>query len=429
MNAVARRLVLVLVVALLGTAVACTRQVPGQSDFIEIRAQFERTFNVFPGSDVRVLGVDVGRVKEVRVRDGAAEASVTMLIRRDVPVPRDVRAIVVPQALLGERYIQLDPPYTGGPRLAAGSIIRVDNTSVPAEFDEVLESLNEYLSGLDEDEVARLVTNLAGTLEGQGDELGQTLESVQDVVDVLRDNDDALIALATRLSDLNEVIATRDQELGALIEDWNTLARSLADDGEDIDAALSGLARMTLELAGFLEANRAGLEGDIAVLARVGRTAQRNLDQVALTVHAQSELYRHAERVMDFEQNWLPLIEHAEDLPRDIADRLNNRLAGLCIRLDVPQCSTVDFWEQELPGELCLPPVFPCPTRPAGSDPVVTVPEALRDALETVPELERRLREEAQQSQDELDEVVNLPDLPDVVAGVRQRGPDAEFPP
>jgi phospholipid/cholesterol/gamma-HCH transport system substrate-binding protein len=406
-----RRIALVLVVAVLGSAAGCTRQIPGQSDTMEVRAQFARSFNVFPGSDVRVLGVDVGRVTDVYVRDGAAEASVKMAIRRDVPLPRNVRAIIVPQALLGERYIQLFPPYTGGPRLGAGAFIRIDHTSVPAEFDEVLESLNAYLAGLDEDEVARLVTNLAQTLDGQGDELGQTLESARQAVDVLRDNDDALIALAARLSDLNEIVATRDQELGALIEDWNTLARSLADDGDDIDAALSGVARLTLELAGFLEANRTGLETDIAVLARVGRTAQRNLDQIALSVHAQSELYRHAERVMDFDSNWLPLIEHAEELPAAIADRLNNRLAGVCIRLGIDECSTVDFWEQRLPGELCLPPVFPCPARPAGSDPVVTVPEALRDALELVPELEQGLREEAEQQRNELDEVVDLPEV------------------
>lgn len=389
----ARLTLVVAVLAVLATACASFSPASGR----DIQAEFTRTYNLFPGSPVRVLGVNVGVVSEVATQPSDEVVTVTLRINDDIELPADVRAVIVPAALLGERYVQLDPPYTGGPTLAAGSTISVERTVVPSEFDEVLESLNNFVGQVDDTELARFVDNLAGTLAGNGEALGATIDAARGAIDVLRENDDALLALVSRLSDLNETLGTRDRALGRLIEDFNLVMTSLADDRTDIDAALSGLVTVSNKLAILLEEHRPDLQADIETLTRVGRTAQRNLEQISLSVLSQAELFRHATRVVNTQKNWLPLVDHAGELADQIAEAVGRRLVGICLRAGLPpaQCEQLNAGAF-VPTGLCLPPIIQCPTTTEpGEREMLTIGETLRQVIREVPALEEALRRES----------------------------------
>lgn len=339
----------------------------------EVTAELARSYNLFAGSPVRVLGLDVGRITELEVSPDRDTVRVHMRIRGDVDLPEDAFLTVVPESVLGERYVQFDPPYTGGPRLPGGATIPLERTQVPFEFDEVLEGLNEFVEGLDGQELARLVDNLAEVLDGKGEQLGRTIDQAHEAVGVLRDNDEELVALVSRLADLNETLATRDRQIGRIIEDWNTLTRSLADDRVDLDRALSGLVDLTRETALLLETNRTHLEDSIATLTRVGRTLDRNLSNVSLSILGSAELFRHAERVVRHDRNMLPLHNQTFALPQVITDSFIWRLQGICLSagLSEDECS-FDLLAGLIDGVICAPPFVVCQP---GS---VTLEEALQ---------------------------------------------------
>ncbi len=347
-----------LLVALALVASGCG--VLGNNGDYTVTAELARSYNLFPGSPVRVVGIDVGTIADVQVPEGGETVQVTMRIDGDVSLPADATAVVVPEALIGERYVQLTA-YEEGDQLEDGAEIPLERTEVPAEFDEVLESLNQFVGGLDEDEVARFVANFAETFDGQGEQLGRTIDQAHEAIGVLKDNDDELIALVSRLADLNATLATRDQQLGKIIQDFNLLAESLVDDRQDIDAALTGLVRMTRELAELFETNRETLEQDIGTLTRVGRTAQRNLDYVSVGVLHSAELFRHAERVIERDRNMIPLQSQVGELVPQLTEAIVFRLQGMCLQagLDEAQC-TFDLIEGLLGGDVCLPPFVPC---------------------------------------------------------------------
>lgn len=379
------------VLALLNTA--CSALPFGAGNTYEIEVEFARSYNLFPGSPVRVLGTDVGKVADIEVPEGGDSVLVTLALEDGVSIPADASARIVPESLLGERYIQLDPAWTGGPKLAAGDVIPRERTGVPAEFDEVLDSLNDFVGGLDEDEVARLFDNLADVLEGQGGRLGRTIDQAHEAIGVLRDNDDDLVALAGRLADLNETLGTRDEAMGQLIEDWNTLTGSLVADRDDIDGALTGLVRLTGSLGDLLQTHRVRLQGDVEILTRVTRTANRNLDNLALAVLGGAELFRHARRVIDRDtHNWLPLLNHSGELEPLLADTLVDRLDNLCrvAGITTDDCQQIPI-EELVGGELCIPPVIPCERG------ALTLEEALGRVIEAEPRLGDALLDQAWQ--------------------------------
>jgi virulence factor Mce-like protein len=395
---VSRRRVLIATIAVMAvTGSGCSTLGIGGAGTYEIGVEFDRAYNLFPGSPVRVLGTEVGTVKDLSVDPERDSVLVSLAIDDEVAIPADANAVILVASLLGERYVQLDPAFTASDEaLEPGAIIPIDRTLVPAEFDEVLESLNQFVGGLDEDEFGRLITNLADVLEGQGETLGRTIDQAHEAVQVLADNDEDIIALLDRLSDLNETLATRDQTLGQLIEDWNTVSGYLAADRADIDAALSGLARLTTALADVLEDHRLGLEADFQTITRITRTAVRNIDQVSLLVLSGAELFRHSERVFDFQRNWLPLVNHSGELEGEIARTVGDRLVGVCENAGLPDevCATIPDLVAGV-GEICLPPAIPCAEEQA------TVADALRASLEGTPGLAEAMLE--QRAQDAVD--------------------------
>ena len=158
-----------LLVAVALVASACSGDDGGSTH----TAHFSRAVQVFPGVKVKVLGVDVGQVTDVENVRGSV--AVRFRLDEDVKVPADVNATLVPVSLLGERYLQLFPAYEGGPTLDDGSTIPLARTSVPAEGDELLRALQDYLGELDGDTVEEFVTNAAVVLEGKGERLNELI--------------------------------------------------------------------------------------------------------------------------------------------------------------------------------------------------------------------------------------------------------------
>jgi phospholipid/cholesterol/gamma-HCH transport system substrate-binding protein len=102
---------------------------------------FTSAVSLYPGDDVRVVGVPVGEIDAIEPR--ATDVKITMTVKDGVKVPADARAIIVAPNLVSARFVQLTPAYTGGPEFPDGGGIGLDRTAVPVEWDEVKEQLTQ----------------------------------------------------------------------------------------------------------------------------------------------------------------------------------------------------------------------------------------------------------------------------------------------
>lgn len=376
-----RLLPLAALLVLAWLATACTGG--GDQTF---HVELARTHNLFVDSPVKVMGVEVGRVTGLDAPEGSGAVIATVQVDDGVDVPAEASARLIQGTVLGERFIQLEPPFEGGEALEDGETIPLERTQVPAEFDELLSSLEDFLGGLPPEEVDRFIVNVAEVLAGRGEQLGTTLEATSEALDTLRANDRELVSLLVGVADLTETLATRDAELRALLTDYASLSGTLAAERDTIDRALAESARVLVEVEDLLEEQGERLGASTEVLTRITRTADRNLSEIERAVVGQAELYRHAERVFDRERNWLPLINHDDDMGRLISERLAARFAGLCERAGIADCDSPDFWTSELPVRVCLDPLLPC-APPEGGQEGVPFAVAVQDATDRVPEL------------------------------------------
>lgn len=72
-----------------------------------VRARFESVGDLKTGAPIRLAGVKVGQVMDVRLKDYQAE--VELAIGRSLKLPKDTLASIRTEGLLGDTYVALSP--------------------------------------------------------------------------------------------------------------------------------------------------------------------------------------------------------------------------------------------------------------------------------------------------------------------------------
>jgi len=284
-----RRAAPVVVAAMLAAGMAGCGVIGGGGDQYGVTIYFARAVALYEQGQVRVLGLPAGHVDEVATEGNRVRVEIS--VDSDIPVPQDVKAALVPQSLIGERYVQLTPAWIEGqPRLQDlpedERVIDVADTVIPVEPDEALAALNEFLQSLDPDSLGRLITNSADDLEGNGENLGIALDSVSDLVNVLAEHDDELASIVENFDEFTSTLVTRESQIGEVLDAFARTANLLADERANIEALVGGLARVSQDGFDLISEHAASLRTDVDTLGRLSQSIVANLDAVEALLDA-----------------------------------------------------------------------------------------------------------------------------------------------
>lgn len=284
----------------------------GGGDSYELVAYFDRAVSVFPSSDVRVLGLPAGSVTAVEI-DGD-RVRVEMRISSDIAIPEDAAALIVPQSLIGERYIQISPAFKDGMTpIEDGATI--ESTDIPVEPDEALAALKEFLDSLDPEGIGTLVGNLEEDLRGNGATLNHALGSLSELITTFAEKDDALLRIVDSFDRLTQTLVTREGQLGEVLDAFAGASQVLADERESIEGLVAGLADLSREGLALLGEHAGPLRTDIETLAAAASSIDANLAAVTQLLQAGPMLtdgiigaYNPELRAVNLNNNFTPLV-------------------------------------------------------------------------------------------------------------------------
>ncbi len=111
-----------------------------------VTAYFDRTVSLYKGSEVRVMGVNIGTVTAV-VPEGD-RVRVSMEYDDEYKLPADAKAAIVTPTLTADRFVQIAPAYTGGAVMADKAKIALPKTGTPVELDRIYKSLSDLTQAL-----------------------------------------------------------------------------------------------------------------------------------------------------------------------------------------------------------------------------------------------------------------------------------------
>jgi virulence factor Mce-like protein len=240
-----------------------------------LTASFPRTVSLYEGSDVRVLGVAVGKVESIE--PNGTSVKVKMWYDADVEVPEDADAVIISPSIVGDRFVQLTPVYTEGPKLDDNATLDMTRTSTPLELDDIYQSLDDLTVALGPDgansdgALSELLQTTAENFGGQGEQFNQTIHDLGKLTGTLENNKDELFGTARELEKFIGTLANNDK----IVRDFNAstaqVSTLLAEERHELAASLKNLAVAMTEVHGFVKENRALLTKNIDGLTKVSQ--------------------------------------------------------------------------------------------------------------------------------------------------------------
>ncbi|KRE95693.1 virulence factor Mce [Nocardioides sp. Soil774] len=281
-----KRLLVPLVV--LGFVAAAAVSVLGGDSAKTVVAHFPRTVSVYEGSEVRVLGVPVGTVDSVEPT--GTDVTVTMSYDDQVKLPADAKAVIIAPSVVGDRYVQLTPAYSGtGDVLTDGAELGVDQTSEPLELDQIYDSLDRLNVALGprgankSGALSDLLAVTADNFGGQGTTFRQTIKDFSRLSDTLAGNSDELFGSVKALDGFMSTLAENDQTVRQFNQSLADVSTMLDGEREELVAATKNLSVALTAVKGFVEENKGSLSRNITGLNRVAKVLVRQraaLDEI-----------------------------------------------------------------------------------------------------------------------------------------------------
>ncbi|GAA2330332.1 MCE family protein [Saccharopolyspora halophila] len=346
------KLIVVAVVVMLVAAVGGWWMFSGSDR--KVTAYFSAAVGIYPGGDVRMLGVPIGTIDEVEPM--GKKVRVAMSVERDVDVPKNASAVAVSPSVVSDRYVQLAPVYKGGPKMADGAVIPEERTATPVELDNVYRSLNDLTKALGPEgankdgALTELLDTGAANLEGNGKALSETLKNLGEVGTTMSGNSKELFETVDNLQRFTSMLAANDDEVRKFNTQMQQVSSELAGERQDMSAALAELAQALGKVETFVRDNRAHIKTNVdqlnsvaSILVKQKKALEESLLNAPVAMSNLNNAYNGASGTLDTravfnEANQPPLVSVCRILeqgaPADVPAELSNTCRSLQPVLD-----------------------------------------------------------------------------------------------
>ena len=126
-------------------------------------------------TNVTYRGVQVGKVTDVKLTENGAEA--TLSLDTSPKIPADLQAEVRSVSAVGEQYVDLRPRTDSGPYLQDGSVIAMDNTTIPQAVGPMLDQVSALVDSIPKDKLSQLLDESFQAFNGAGYDFGSLIDS------------------------------------------------------------------------------------------------------------------------------------------------------------------------------------------------------------------------------------------------------------
>jgi phospholipid/cholesterol/gamma-HCH transport system substrate-binding protein len=206
----------------------------------QLKIPFNEATQLAQQSDVRISGVNIGKVQTIELAPNRKQALATVDIENQyAPLPEDTRAILRTKTLLGETYVELTPGSDKSTKLEDGASLPAANVTKSVQLDEIFRTFDPktraaFQSWMQEAGVA---------IDGQGQNLSYAIGSLEPAFTeferLFRTLDSQRLAVSQLFKNgatTFRALRGREGELANLIRNSNAVFTTTARRDRDIEA-------------------------------------------------------------------------------------------------------------------------------------------------------------------------------------------------
>ncbi|MDT5354135.1 MAG: phospholipid/cholesterol/gamma-HCH transport system substrate-binding protein [Mycobacterium sp.] len=255
--------------------------------FAQLRADNTQTYNATfnnvsglkTGDFVRVAGVEVGKVKNLTIADDAT-VRVEFTASEQVVLTQGTKVVVRYENLVGDRYLALVEGPGDVKKLAPGQTIPVSNTLPALDLDALIGGLRPLFRALNPEQVNSLTGELIQALQGQGATINSILNQTASLTNTLADRDQLIGQVINNLNTVLGSLGDQSKQFDKAVDSVSQLVQGLAARKDDIGSAVGNANAATGTIADLLSQARPPLQDTVHQLDRVASIVVADHDYV-----------------------------------------------------------------------------------------------------------------------------------------------------
>jgi phospholipid/cholesterol/gamma-HCH transport system substrate-binding protein len=251
-------------------------------------AQFKELGGLKANDEVRIAGVRVGKITDIGL-DGN-KVDVSFKVKTPSKFGRDTHADIKVKTLLGAMYLSLDPQGPG--QLSKGSTIPVSRTTSPYDVVQAFSGLASRAEKINVNQLADSLNTLAALTRDTPAAFQGTLRGLSRLSETVASRNDEIGELLQHLNSVSGVLADRDQDLVSLMKNSDVLLRALVARRVAVHTLLVSTSRFSREVTLLVEQTRGDLKPALQQLQGVVDLLKKNQSNLDESLRLMAPFYR-----------------------------------------------------------------------------------------------------------------------------------------
>jgi phospholipid/cholesterol/gamma-HCH transport system substrate-binding protein len=229
---------------------------PLAHDFYTLNASFDDVTGLLVDDNVKIAGVVVGKVTNIKVVDGRARVEFT--VRKSVDLGPKTSAAIRWRNLIGQRYVYLYPDTDNVTKLGNGDEVKTTRSVV--DLGELFNRLGPIVSAVDPHQVNDFLDTVSQALDGNQDKVGQAITDLSTLLKGLASRDTTIARLVQNLDTVTTTIADRDQQIRVMLDNLVLISSTFSDNTQTLDTALQSFGEFSTNLDAILQGNASEID-------------------------------------------------------------------------------------------------------------------------------------------------------------------------
>jgi phospholipid/cholesterol/gamma-HCH transport system substrate-binding protein len=226
--------------------------------------------------DVRLNGALVGQVRSVSQDGQEAEIKVALEPDEAERIPANVSVQILPTTLFGQKFVSfVRPDDPSASSLSDGDVIPSSRVETNVELSRILANLFPLLRSVQPADLNATLNALATALAGRGEQLGRTMDELDDYLGEIDDHLPTLREDLVRLADVADTYDLAAPDLLGVLKNVTTTAQTVVDNKAQLGVFFS-------DLGGLADTSTRVLHDNSANLIRIGQVTEPVLRLLAV---------------------------------------------------------------------------------------------------------------------------------------------------
>ncbi len=250
-------------------------------------AEFSNGTGLKDGQFVRASGVEVGKVKKVRLIDGGTRVRVDFVVDRSIPLYQSTTAQIRYLDLFADRYLELKRGEGEGADrvLPPGGFIPLSRTSPALDLDALIGGFKPLFRALDPEKVNTIASAIITVFQGQGGTINDILDQTAQLTAHIAERDQAIGEVVKNLNIVLDTTVRHRKEFDQIVDNFERLITGLKNHADPLAAGVANISNAAGTVADLLAENRALLHKEINYLQALQQPLVDQRDQLSDLIH------------------------------------------------------------------------------------------------------------------------------------------------